>query len=141
MSLSPFLPEGAIMSFTYDLTLSSNLHKVRNLISDTVESTYLLADEEINSLLTINSNDLFITAAICLRRIAASKALVAKLIKAGDYSEDARDVVKNLLSVAKTYEEMSQNSPYEMDSQEILTDFNWRQIIENKILRGEELDI
>lgn len=128
------------MSFTYDLSLSSNVHKIRNLIDDTDESSYQLEDEEITSLLSIYSNDLFATAALCLRRIAASKALVARRRKAGDYEEDYRDIVKGLLDGAKAFEEMAQSTPAENVSQEILTDFNYRDIVRNKALRDEELD-
>lgn len=128
------------MTFTYSLTLSSNVHKIRNLIDDTNSDDYQLEDEEISSILAIFENDLLTTAAACLRRIATSKALLAKRVRAGDYEEDTKDIAKNLLEVAKLYEDKAKTVPYETTSQEILTDFNYRQIVENKSWRGEELD-
>jgi hypothetical protein len=127
------------MSFTYDLVLSSNLHKVRNMINDTNSVNYQIEDEEITSFLSIFKNDLFLTASSCLKKIAASKALVSKRIAAGDYAEDAKSVVADLLRVARVYERESINTPYEADSQEILTDFNYQSIVRNKVLRDEEI--
>lgn len=123
------------MAFTYDLL--NNIGKIRNMIGDTIEESALLTDEEITSFLTIRSNDLFLTAALCLRRIASNKILVAKKIKAGDYSEDTSDVMKHMISLAKEYEEMSKSIPAEGDAEIIYTDFNFQDIHHNRILRGE----
>ena len=128
------------MTFTYTLPIVSNLHKIRNLIDDTSSTAYLLEDEEINSFLSMTSNDLFLTASLCLRKIAASKALVARRRKAGNYEEDTNGIVKALLDGAKLFKEMANETPAEATSQEVLTDFNYRELIINKTLRGESLD-
>ena len=68
------------MSFTY--VLGNNIGKVRNLIGDTVSASAILTDEEITAFLSLRSSDLYQTAATCLYRMAASKALEAKKKKA-----------------------------------------------------------
>jgi len=128
------------MSFTYSLSLTSNLHKVRNLVDDTDTSSYQLEDEEISSFLGMVSSDLYLAASLCLRKIAASKALVARRRKAGNYEEDLRDIVKGLLEGAKLFKELSIEVPSEATAQEVLTDFNYRELINNKALRNESLD-
>lgn len=87
------------MSFTY--TLSTNIGKVRLWIGDTNSSAAVMSDEEINSMLSQNSNDIRATAAACLYAIAASKARLAKMKRAGDYSEDTRTIAKELRDTAK----------------------------------------
>ena len=128
------------MSFSYDLALTSNKDKVRNLVDDTVDVGHSLEDEEIVSFLSLRANDLFLSAALCLRKIAASKALIARRRKAGNYEEDLRDIVKGLLDSAKQYEEIANSTPYEEAAQEFLTDFNYRTIVRNKSLRNEDLN-
>lgn len=123
------------MAFTYNL--SNNIGKIRNLIGDVLEASALLTDEEITSFLSMQANDLYMTAALCLRRIAANKVLVARVRKSGDFMEDTRDIVKNMMSVAKTYEDMSKSAPAEADAETIYTDFNYQDIRFNRALRGE----
>lgn len=122
------------MSFTYDL--GNNIGKVRNMIGDVSEPS-LLTDEEITSFLSMQSNNLYMTAALCLRRIAANKVLIAKVRRAGDYSEDNRAIAKGMLEVAKIYEDTAKAEPAEADAETILTDFNYEDIRYNRARRGE----
>ena len=128
------------MSFSYDLALTSNKDKVRNMVDDTVDSGHTLEDEEINSFLGIYAQDLCLSAAACLRKIASSRALLARRRKAGNYEEDLRDIVRGLLQVAKMFQDLAADTPFEATAQEILTDFNYRDIVRNKSLRNESLD-
>lgn len=123
------------MSYTYNL--STNIGKVRNLIDDTTEATALLSDEEITSFLSMRSNDLYQTAAICLIRIAASKSLLAKKKKAGNYSEDLTAIAKNFRETAKMYNEMALDIPADAQAEEVTTDFSYRSLLQHKALRNE----
>ena len=123
------------MSFTYDPT--TNRGKVRNMIGDVTSTNYIMEDADIDSFLVMTSNDLYKAAALCLYRIAASKALLAKKKSAGNYSEDLSAISGQCLAVAKIYEEMSQNVPAEAQAEVITTDFSYREILLNKVLRDE----
>lgn len=126
------------MSFTFNL--SDNIGKVRNLIGDDTEATALLTDEKISSFLSMTGNDIFATAALCCRRIATSKALVAKRRTAGNFSEDTTGIYKAYLDMAKEFEKASQETPAEAQTEEILNDFQYNNVLQNRILRGESLD-
>jgi len=124
------------MSFTFDL--STNVGKVRNLIGDTNASDFQLTDEEITSILGLKANDIFYSAAICLKRIAADKSLVAKRIKAGNYEEDPKQIVEGLLKVAANYEEEAKNVPADGDAEIFYTQFNYNTIVRQRALRDED---
>lgn len=121
--------------FTYDPT--TNLGKVRNMIGDVTASSYLLEDADINAFLSMTSNDLYKAAALCLYRIAASKALLAKKKSAGNYSEDLSAIAREVREVAKIYDEMAQAVPADAQGEVVTTDFSYREIVINKVLRNE----
>lgn len=123
------------MSFTYDS--SNNIGKVRFLVGDTEQTGALFTDEEITNILSFNSNDIYATAADFLLRLAASKSLLAKKKSAGGYSEDLSAIAKECRATAKVYQEKSLAIPAEAQAEQILTDFNYNQILRNKSLRGE----
>ena len=123
------------MSFTYDL--SNNIGKVRNLIGDSVSASAILTDEEITAFLSLRSSDLYQTAATCLYRIAASKALLAKKKSGGDYSEDLTAMAKELRESAKIFEELAVSLPAEAQAEIAVTDFNYGDIETRKALRDE----
>ena len=123
------------MSFSFDT--STNIGKVRTLIGDTDSTSFLLSDEEIQVFLDLESNDIYAASAGCLRRIAADKALLEKIIKAGNYSEDTKGISKALLATAQRYEDRSSSVPAEAQSEEYLTTFNWDDILQDRALRGE----
>lgn len=126
------------MSFSFDL--SNNIGKVRNLIGDDTQSSALFTDESINSFLSITGNDLFATAAMCCRRIATNKALLAKKRTAGNFSEDTSFLYKAYLDMAKEFEQNSRDIPADAQSEEILNDFQFNNVLQNRIMRGESLD-
>ncbi len=51
------------MSFTYDISLTDDISKVRSLIDDTDEDIAEFQDETINAYLTTNKSDIYVTAA------------------------------------------------------------------------------
>jgi hypothetical protein len=122
-------------SFTYDPT--TNLGKVRNMIGDSVDTGHVLDDADINGLLAVAGSDLYQAAGLCLYRIAASKALLAKKKSAGDYSEDLTAIAKEVRAVAAVYMEMSQNAPAEAQAESFFNDFSYRDVTVRKILRDE----
>lgn len=126
------------MSFTYNT--STNIGKVRAIIGDVTSSTALLSDEQIQVFLDLKSNDIFMTAAMALRSMAASKAIVAKMKSAGNYSEDTRQITSLLLSTAKDLEAAAIAVPADAQAEIIVDDFSLNNIIRNKVLRGEPLD-
>lgn len=123
------------MSFTYDTT--TNLGKVRNLIGDSVDSGHQLEDADINAFLSMTSNDLYKSASLCLYRISASKALLAKRKQAGNYSEDLTAIAREVREVAKLYQTMAESIPAEAQAEVITTDFSYREVLLNKVLRDE----
>lgn len=126
------------MTFTYDLT--TLVGKIRNLIADVDSTSPIMYDEEITAMLNIRLNDLFSTAALCLRRIAANKALTARLRKAGNFTEDNRQIAQDLLKAAQVYEDLSVNVPADAQADVVYTDFNYNQLILNRVLNRQPLD-
>lgn len=126
------------MTFSY--SLSTNVGKVRNLIGDTVSETAVLSDEEIDSFISMYGGDLFTAAAGCLRRMAASKGLLAKRVTAGDYSEDTTQTYKAMLEVAERLEDMAKAIPADAQVEIIYNDFNYNNILMNKAYRGESFN-
>lgn len=76
------------MSFSYDV--SSDVGKIRLWIRDTDSTSALYTDEEISAMFAMNENDIRLTAAALLIALAGNKALLAKAVSAGKYSEDSR---------------------------------------------------
>jgi len=123
------------MSFTFDTT--TNIGKVRTLINDTVVATSVLSDEEINVFLSLESNDIYGSAASALEAIIINKQLLSKLIAAGDYKEDNRNVADKLSAIAERYRKASISAPADAYAEVALTNFNYIDIEVNKILRNE----
>lgn len=123
------------MSFTFDTT--TNIGKVRTLINDTTSATSILSDEEINVFLSLESNDIYSSAASALEAIIINKQLLSKLIAAGDYKEDNRNVADKLGKIAERYRKASISTPADAYAEVAVTDFNYREIEVNKILRSE----
>jgi hypothetical protein len=133
---------GAVASITpdsdYSFDISTNLGKVRALIGDTDATSVLLTDAKINAFLTIKSNDLLAAASLALYAISANKAMLAKKKSAGNYSEDLSAIAKECRETAKVYDDMAKNVPAEAVSEQFYTDFAYRDLVINKILRNED---
>jgi hypothetical protein len=121
--------------YTYDIT--TNLGKVRALISDTNAASVILGDAKINAFLSMKSNDLYATAALALNAIATSKSLLAKKKSSGDYSEDLTAIAKECRATAAIYQEMSENIPAEAQAEGFFNDFSYRDVTLRKMLRDE----
>lgn len=127
------------MSYTYDL--GTDVGKVRNLINDTTQSTAILSDEEISAILTQTGSDILQSAAMACRKISAKYALLAVSKSAGNYSENKSGISKAYLELAKDFEEQARNTPADASAEIIYTDFNYRQLVEDKVHRQEQLDV
>ena len=96
------------MTFTYSNTnVSSELARVRLLIADTDSTNALFTDEEIAFFLD-DGGSVYMAAAVANRAIAATRALLARRVKIGDYEKDMGEVVKNLLLQADEWEKRAQ---------------------------------
>ncbi len=127
------------MSYTY--SAGTNIAKIRDLIGDNAGATSaILTDEEINTFLSLTSNNLDLTAAVALIRIEASRSLLAKKKSAGNYSEDLTVIARECRETAKMYREMAAdegNAPSDGQIEQYLTTFNEEHINLNKALRDE----
>ena len=131
------------MTTTYDIT--DNTGKLRLAISDIDMTTttglrntwtVLFTDEELAIFLSDASDDISMAASYALNAIAASRALLAKSRRLGDYSEDLSKVADSLRAQAKAYAEQSMNIPAGKIAEVAQTDFTARDIIYNKALRS-----
>ena len=109
--------------------------KVRILIAD-ASSPFVFTDADINGILTLMDQDILSTSGMLLRSKAADKALIAKFVKAGEFSEDTRDVSKRLIELAAKYEEMAQQVPAEADAEYGGTPFAQARFLVNEALRN-----
>ncbi len=123
------------MSFSFDTT--TNIGKVRTLINDKVAASAVLSDEEVNVYLSLEGNDIYRSAASALEAIIINKQLLSKLIAAGDYKEDNRNVAEKLMKIAQSYRQASISIPSDAFAEVAVTDFNYQEMIVNKDLRGE----
>ncbi len=96
------------MSFTYDT--STDVGKVRLLISDTVEATAHFSDEELETFLGMNDSSIYLAAASALEAWAATETGNFEREKIGDY-EYGRGAVNKKLTLAKKYREVEAETP------------------------------
>lgn len=91
------------MSFTTDLT--TDIGKLRLLISDTDAVNWLFQDDAISFFLAQKGNNLQRAAALAYRVIAGNQALTLKVIKLLQLSTDGAKTAEALLSAAKAFED------------------------------------
>lgn len=125
------------MSLYYDP--NSNIGKVRNLTGD-VGPVFALEDTEITGLLNMVNTDFFQAAALACRRLAASQFKLSIIRKAGNYMQDMSSLAKNLMDLAKSYDELARSVPCDAQAEVIATDFNYNQLLTDKVHRGEPFD-
>ena len=100
------------MSANYDL--STNVGKVRLIIGDTdvhPETDAVFTDEEIGYFLTVNSNNINLTAADVLEAWIAKYAANPTSEKIGDYSY-SQSTVANMNKLAKELRAKADGVPY-----------------------------
>lgn len=126
------------MSFTFDT--STVLGKLRAMIGDTDASSFDMSDEELNVFLGQTSNDLNSAAAMSCRAAASKYAKKAISKTAGNYSEDKRAISKMYSDMADKFESQATSAPAEAESEVINNDFQYNDVVRDRILRGESLD-
>jgi len=131
------------MTVTYDV--ADNTGKVRLAIADidltTITGTrdtwtVLFTDEEIAIFLAQASSNIWLAASYALNSVAASKAMLAKVRRLGDFSEDLTKLADSIRAQAKAYKEMATSEPAGAFAEMGLTDFSYRDIIWNYSLRS-----
>lgn len=120
---------------TYDL--ATVIGKIRLLIGDTSTTVALLEDNEITAFYTM-AGTVYGAASLALMRIANDKSLVGKAIKAGNYSEDASKFVDMLINQADKYNARDVDVAAEADSETIVDEFSYNNILVNRALRDED---
>jgi len=99
-------------TYTYDIT--TTVGKIRRLIGDTditPESDATFNDEEIEFYYDLAGDSILKAAALGLRAIAVSKALLEKLQRTLNWTEDTRGLANSILASALAYEEQDANTP------------------------------
>lgn len=91
------------MSWNYDT--STDIGKVRALITDTDANRPLMDDEEIQVYLDLESGDVKLAAALCLEGISTNELLCSKVVTIMGLTVDGAQVAKQLLARAKTLRE------------------------------------
>ncbi len=131
------------MTVTYDI--NDNTGKLRLAISDIDTTTttglrntwtVLFTDEELGVLLSDASNDISMAASYALNAVAASRSLLAKVKRLGDYSEDLSKIADSLRAQSKAYADQAANKPAGAVAETANTDFTARDIIYNHYLRS-----
>lgn len=122
--------------FTYDLT--DNVGKVRLKIQDKVESGRLFDDAEIQVALDETGSDTNLAAARCLRWVAASKALLAKAVKIGNWSKDEKALTDALLKAAAAFEKTAASTPATAFASQDLTDAQYKERLGIEALTTEQ---
>ena len=107
------------MSFTLDR--STNIGKVRTLIGDTDSANIFLDDEDIQTILDMEDNELKLTAASCLEIMATKMVAILKKVSLMDLSTDGTVVSaefrKLAASLRKQYETDSSYGGFDISEQ------------------------
>lgn len=123
------------MSFTYDVT--TDLGKVRMLITDRDSVNPIFQDEEISAFLSLEDNNVRLAAAQALETIAANEVLVLKVVKTLDLETDGSKSGKALLELAKSWREMEAASGSFAIAEMVVDQFSWRERIRKEALRSQ----
>lgn len=128
------------MSFTYQPGTSRG--RVRLLISDVDQTTATFTDEEIDTFLTLEDDDVRLAAAQALDTIASNEALVSKRIRLLDLQTDGPAVAKALRERAGELRRQAREGAdgalggdFEL-AELVVDDFTARQRLANETSRG-----
>lgn len=129
------------MSATYDL--ATNVGIIRNIIRDADITAAFFTDEEIESFLTLYSDNVFLAAAEALESWASDQLMVLKVVKLLDLQVDGAAVAREMRMRAgvlrKTAADLDEASDAGFDIAEMaLGPFSWREQIWNKAARESD---
>ena len=132
------------MVFTYDVATDAG--RVRLLIGDTVDSGHLFEDVEIDAFLAMNDADVLLGAAQALDVMAASQAMVLKVITMNGVTTNGAAVATALRAQAASYRQQAEAGAAGVDADDATWDyaetvgtadaFAWRERVLNQALRG-----
>lgn len=128
---------GTVANYTYNPF--SAVGMIRLLTGD-VGPVFALSDQEIQVLLNMTSNDFFMTASVACLRLAASQMSLAIIRKAGNFMEDKTSIATNLMKLSEKYEDIANSVPADAQAEVIYTDFNYNQLLTDRVHRGEPFD-
>lgn len=94
------------MAFTYDL--STDVGKVRLLITDTHEPDPIFQDDELTALLALEGGDVRLGSALALETIATNEVLILKTIKTLELETDGPAVARALYTRAKALRDQAE---------------------------------
>ncbi len=97
------------MVFSYVIT--TNIGKVRLLISDSDVTSFHFTDDEIDAFLTMANSSLLLAASYALESWASAVSGNMKTEKIGDYSY-GKDEAATKTALAKKYREEDASNPY-----------------------------
>ena len=129
------------MTFTYsDTDLSTDLAKVRRIISDVDSNEPIFTDEEIAGFLTLETG-VRRAAAMALETMASRDAYVLKVMRRGDLQTDGAKTAEALMKRAATLRDQADDAELDDDAgfeiaEWVLDDFSARERIEKQALRG-----
>lgn len=86
------------------ITTSGIIGQVRLLIADTVDATAIFTDDEITAFLTLNGNDVRLSASDAFLAIAADSTRLSKVIQSGDDKIERRTPA-DFIKLAETFRE------------------------------------
>jgi len=143
------LPVGSIApvpSSTYTYNLATDVGKVRFLIQDTDMSSVstnlpleqrsaTFTDEEIAYMVADQGGDLYETASVLLLVWATNKQLIVIARRTSRTSVDYGAIRADLMALSKAYHDQSITSPADGYAEQSWTDFSFRQILDNEMLR------
>jgi len=131
------------MTFTYVATdLSTDLAKVRRLISDVDSTEPIFTDEEIDAFLVMEASRVRRGAAMALETMAASDAYVLKVMKRGDLTTDGAKTADALRALARNLRDQDERSETEdldgafVIAEHVFDDFSARERLEKEALRA-----
>lgn len=128
------------MTFTYDTT--TDIGKVRLIISDRDVANIIFQDEEIQAFLDMNQSSVQRGSAAALDTIASNEAMVLKVIQTLDLSTDGASLARALREHAKQLREDADTADASeeglLDYAEMVTNaFTARQRLNNQWLRND----
>lgn len=149
IGLFQVLPVGAVAvvpSSTYTYNLATAVGRVRQLTDDRDMSSVstslpleqrsaVWSDEEIQAILDDKAGSVYRAAATLLRVLASNRSLLVQSRKVGRAELDYGSVRRDLMALAKEYDDAEDVIPADAIAETFATDFGYRQVLENAVLR------
>jgi hypothetical protein len=129
------------MAFTYDFDLKPTVARLRVLIPDNDDATYVFEDAELEVFYGLEGNSIKRGAALALETIASNEAMVLKVVRLLDLSTDGAKVSDALLKRAALLRrqaddgEVAAGASFDI-AEMVFSPFGWREYLGNIYQRG-----